>query len=155
MGGATVAEPSETLSHPVFGELGWLPEYSHWFTQIKQPSGECLDVIVDPGDGDRYASLEPAATLFRWAQENERRILDEAIKASILDLYNDTWRQGDDDTLTEDELAGQLKWTYLKISTSQRCTIIFSYDAGDLFGRHCLDVEVNAQLRFRGINLAG
>jgi hypothetical protein len=150
-----MAEVSERLSHPVFGELGWLPKYSHWFTQIRQPSGEWLDVIVDSGDDDRYAFLEPAATLFRWAQENERRILEEAIRATILDLYNDTWRQGDDDTLTEEELARQLEWVFLKISSSEVVPITFSYDAGDLFGRHCVDVDVNAQLRFRGIELVG
>ena len=53
-----MAEASEHLTHPVLGTLGWLPEFSHWFTKLRLPSGGQLDVIVRedchderPGEG--------------------------------------------------------------------------------------------------------
>ena len=60
-----MAEASEELTHPILGTLSWLPDYSHWFTQLQLPSGEWLDVIVDPGDTDRFEFLPRAGELFR------------------------------------------------------------------------------------------
>ena len=73
-----VAEASEHLTHPVLGTLAWLPKYSHWFTQLPLPGGGRLDVIVDPGDADRFGFLPRAAELFEWAMGNERRLLRQA-----------------------------------------------------------------------------
>ncbi len=101
-----MAEASDVVWHPEFGQLSWLARYTHWFTQIRLPGDGRLDVIVDPGDGDRHAFIEPASKLFRWALENERRILRDALQAELLGLYNETWRRTDEAELTEDELAG-------------------------------------------------
>jgi hypothetical protein len=74
-----VAEASEHLTHPVLGTLGWLPEFTHWFTQLRLPSGDWLDVIVDPAEEDRFGFLSRAAELFTWAFANEPRVLAEAL----------------------------------------------------------------------------
>ena len=89
-----MAEASEHLTHPVLGTLGWLPEFSHWFTQLRLPSGEWLDVIVDPADADRFEFLPRATELFRWAFDNERRVLAKAMRAELLELYNDDLAAG-------------------------------------------------------------
>jgi hypothetical protein len=34
-----MVEASEHLTHPVLGTLGWLPEYGHWYTPLRLPSG--------------------------------------------------------------------------------------------------------------------
>jgi hypothetical protein len=154
-GGAPVAEASEHLTHSVLGPLGWLPDYAHWFTQLRLPSGEWLDVIVDPGDTDRFEFLTRAAELFRWAFDNERRVLAEAMRAKLLALYNDTWRQSDEPILTAEGLTARLDWTLLDISASDIVPVEFSYEAGELFGYHGVTVEVDADLRFRGIDLRG
>ncbi|MCI0458931.1 MAG: hypothetical protein L0Z62_18390 [Gemmataceae bacterium] len=150
-----MAEASENLTHPVLGTLGWLPEYSHWFTQLRLPSGEWLDVIVDPGDTDRFEFLPRAAELFRWAFDNERRVLAEAMRAELLELYNDTWRQDDEPILSSEELAARLAWTLLCVSASDLVPVEFSYDAGELFGWHGVTVEVDAEFQFRDIDLRG
>jgi hypothetical protein len=150
-----MAEASEHLTHPVLGMLGWLPEFSWWFAELALPSGGQLDLIVDPGDDDRYAFLPRAADLFRWAMANERRVLAEAVQAELLELYNDTWRQGDEPTLSADELTERLEWQLLTVSASEIVPVEFSYDAGDLFGYHGVTVEVDAELRFRDIDLRG
>src|SRR6516162_1401957 len=108
-----MAKASEHLTHPVLGTLGWLPEYAHWFAQHALPSGGQLDVIVDSGDGDRFEFLSRAAELYRWAMDNERRLLAEALRAELLELYNDTWRQGDEPVLSATELAARLEWQLL------------------------------------------
>jgi hypothetical protein len=149
-----VAEASEKLTHPVLGTLGWLPDYSHWFTQLRLPSGEWLDVIVDPGDTDRYEFLPRAAKLFRWAFDNEQRVLATAIRAELLELYNDTWR-GDEPVLSAAELTARLEWTLLTVSASDIVPVEFGYHAGELFGGHGVAVEVDAELRFSDIDLRG
>jgi hypothetical protein len=150
-----VAKASEHLLHPVLGTLGWLPDYSHWFVQHSLSSGGQLDVIVDPGDGDRFDFLNRAAELYRWAIDNERRVLSEALRAELLELYNDTWRQVDEPVLSADDLAARLEWQLLDISASEIVPVAFSYEAGELFGYHGVTVEVDADLRFRDVDLRG
>jgi hypothetical protein len=148
-------EASEHLIHPVLGTLGWLPEFSHWFVQLPLASGGQLDVIVDPGNGDRIKFLPRAAELFQWAMANERSVLADAMHAELLELYNYTWRQGCAPALTADELTERLEWQLLDISVSDIVPVAFSYGAGELFGNHGVTVEVDAELRFRDIDLRG
>ena len=150
-----MAEASERLTHPVLGTLGWLPQYSHWFTQLRLPSGEWLDVVVDPGDADRLGFLPRAAELFAWAMANERRVLAEAIQAELLELYNGTWRQADEPVLSARELTARLDWQLLSVIASDVVPVEFSYGAGELFGYHGVTVEMNRDLRFRDIELRG
>jgi hypothetical protein len=150
-----MAEASEHLTHPVLGTIGWLPEFSHWFTQLPLTSGGQLDVIVDPSDGDRFEFLPRAAALFQWAMANERRVLADAMQAGLLELYNDTWRQGDEPELSAAELTARLEWQLLSVSASDIVPVEFSYDAGELFGYHGVTVEVDESLAFRDIDLRG
>lgn len=150
-----MAEASEHLTHPVLGTLGWLPDYSYWFAQLRLPSGDWLDVIVDPGDGDRFEFLPRAAELFQWAMGSERQVLAEAMQAELLELYNDTWRQADEPVLSAEELTARLDWQLLSVSASDVVPVEFSYGAGELFGYHGVTVEVGAGLRFRDIDLRG
>jgi hypothetical protein len=143
------------VTHPVLGTLSWLTDFSHWFAQHPLPSGGQLDVIVDPGDGDRFEFLSRASELYRWAMENERNVLSEALRAELLSLYNDTWRQSDEPILSANELEAWLEWQLLTISASEIVPVEFSYDAGELFGYHGVTVEVDAELQFRNINLRG
>ncbi len=101
------------------------------------------------------ATLERATILFRWALENERRLLREAVEGELLELYNDTWRQGNEPVLTADELTARLEWHLLAISSSDIVPVEFGYGAGDLFGYHSVTVEVDADLRYRDIDLRG
>jgi hypothetical protein len=150
-----MAEASEHLTHPILGVLGWLPAYSHWFTQRSLPSGSRLDVIVDPWGGDRYAFLPRAAELFQWAMTNQPRVLADAMRAELLELYNDTWRRGDEPILSAEELTARLDWQLLKISAMDIVPVEFDYEAGELFGYHGVTVEVDAELCFRDIDLRG
>lgn len=150
-----MAEAAETFLHPVLGSLGWLPEYTHWFTQLRLPSGEWLDVIVDPGDSDRSEFLPRAAELFQWSFENERRILDECVRTELLELYNDTWRRQDEHTLSEEEFTTRLEWTLLTVSANEIVPVEFGYHAGEMFGGHGVAVEVDAELRYRDVDLRG
>ncbi len=150
-----MAEPSEYYTHPILGTLGWLPEFGHWFTQLRLPSDEWLDVIVDHSDSERFEFLPRAAELFRWAFENEQRMLGDSIRAELLEMYNDTWRQGDEPALSEDELTMRLEWTLLTVSASEIVPVEFGYHAGELFGGHSVAVEVDAELRYRDVDLRG
>lgn len=145
----------EQLTHPVFGTLGWLTDYSHWFTQLRLSSGEWLDVIVDPGDIDRFTFLPRAAELFRWAFDNEQAVLATAARVELLELYNETWRRGDELVLSAQELTGRLQWTLLSVSASDVVPVQFGYHAGELFGGHGVAVEVDAELQFRDVDLWG
>ena len=150
-----MAEASEHLTHPALGTLVWLPEFSHWFAQRPRPSGGQLDLIIDPGNGDRFEFLLRAAELFLWAMANERRVLADAMQAELLELYNDTWRQEDEPELSADELTARLDWQLLSVSDSDVVPVEFSYDAGELFGHHGVTVEVDESLAFRDIDLRG
>jgi hypothetical protein len=111
-------------------------------------------VIVDPGDGDRSEFLPRAAELFQWAMARERQVLAEAIRVELLELYNDTWRQGEP-VLSAEELTARLDWQLLTVTASDVVPVEFSYGAGELFGYHGVTIEVDAELRFRDIDLRG
>ncbi len=150
-----MAKASEHLTHPVLGTLGWLAEFSHWFTQLALPSGGQLDVIVDPCDGDRLEFLPRASELFQWAISNERQVLARAMRAELLELYNRTWRQSDEPKLSAKELTGRLEWQLLEIKASDFIPVEFGYGAGGLFGGHGVVVEVDAELQFHDVDLRG
>lgn len=150
-----MAEASEHLTHPVLGTLGWLPEFSHWFAQLPLPVGGQLDLIVNPGSDDRFEFLPRAAELYQWAMANERRVLAVAMRAQLLELYNDTWRQEDEPALSCEELAGRLEWQLLSVIACDIVPVEFSYDAGDLFGYHGVTVKVDDSLSFRSVELRG
>ena len=146
---------AESITHPDLGELRWDEQSSWWVTEFRLSSGKSLDVFIDPAEEDRLGFLEPAAKLFRWALGSEPSVLREAIRAELLELYNETWRQGSDPVLTAEELAGRLVWSVVEVSASDIVPVTFTYGAGDLFGGHCVAVEVGAKLRFRDIDLQG
>jgi hypothetical protein len=153
-----MADVSESLVHPVFGRLEWLPKQSEWFTQYRLPSSIQLDVHVHPYRRDRHAFVESAAELFRWALANERRIFQQAVQTRLLALYNDGWRQDGELVLSAEEFSAQLEWKLLKIEASDIVPVEFWYDPGELyesFGGHVVSVEVDAELRFREAHLIG
>ena len=150
-----MAKATEYVAHPVLGTLHWLPEFSHWYVQLAfAPSGQ-LDLIVDPGDGDRHEFLSRAAELFQWAMVNERRVLADAMQARLLELYNNSWRQDGEPEMSSDALTAQLDWQLLTVSACNLVPVEYSYDAGELFGYHGVTIEVDAELQFRDIDLRG
>jgi hypothetical protein len=138
--------------HAVFGELRWEEESSWWFTQLRLDSGEWLDVIVAPGEADPSTFVEQAARLFGRAMAAERKLLHEAVRARILDLYN-AWRQEDEPELTAEGLEKQLQLTFVRLDAI--APLVLSYWPGDVFGGHCVDMTVDEQLRVTGVGLVG
>jgi len=137
----------------VFGKLRW-EERGVWFAQVRDSSGEWLDVVVEPGDGDRTAVVEPAAALYKKVIRSERRILRDAVRLELLELYNDVWVQ-DETALTAGQLIEQLEFQFLAITPDSDPPVVLGYDAGDLFGGHTVDVEVDDKLKVVGTNLVG
>jgi hypothetical protein len=143
---------SESLFHPLFGDLKWEPDFSWWFTQIRLASGEWLDVILDPGDDESSAFLERAAPLYLAAMEAERMVLAEAVRQRILELY-EHWRQEDEPKLTAEELKDRLELIQVRVDAGDDITL--SYVLGDVFGGHSVQVMLNEQLQVQKINLVG
>ena len=52
-------------------------------------------------------------------------------------------------------MTARLEWTLLSVSALDIVPVEFSYHAGELFGGHGVAVEVDAELRFRDIDLRG
>ena len=146
---------ADSVTHPDFGQLRWEPKSGWWSAQVKLPSGERLEVLVAPGEEDRFAFLDRAAELFRWALGAQPQILRDAIQSELLELYNDVWREPTEPELTADELAGQLEWSVVEVSASDIVPVVLSYEAGDLFGGHSVAIEVDSELQFRDIDLQG
>jgi hypothetical protein len=140
-----------STTNPVFGELRWEKEYGWWSAKVRLPSAERLDVIVNPGDDDRFAVIESAAKLYRRAIKAERRILRDAVSEELLELYNETWRQGNQPKLTAKELMSQLKFSLIDIDTVVPITL--SYEAAGLFGGHSVAILVDEDLQFQDIDL--
>jgi hypothetical protein len=113
---------TESLAHPVFGDLRWEEKFSWWFTQLRQQSGEWMDVIVDPGDHDPSPFVERAAQLYRQAMDAERELLRQAIEKGLLDLC-EHWRQEDELRLTAEELKNWLELTFVRLDTITPITL--------------------------------
>jgi hypothetical protein len=150
-----MSDQPETITHPVFGELRWEVARSVWFTQVRDATGEWIDVSVEPGNGDRFACLDGVADLYSQAMRAERQVLRTAVQKELLELYNDTWRQSDEPELTTDEFMSRLGFTFIQIRTDFKSVVILSYGAGDLFGGHSVDVELDNELRHLNVDLIG
>jgi hypothetical protein len=83
----------------------------------------------------------------------ERRILRDATREELLELYNDTWRQGQEPKLTAKELMSRLKFSLIEIGGVAPITL--GYEAVGLFGGHSVAVEVDEELQFQDIDLQG
>ena len=153
--GSDAVKSPEVLNHTALGLLRWEQEYEWWSTSLLLPSEMWLDVIVDPADQDRFEFLPRAAELFRWALENERQILAEAIRSELLELFNDVWRRNEEPALTGEDLTARMEWTLLSVSGIENVPVEFGYHAGDLFGGHGVVVVVDRELRFADVDLRG
>ena len=146
-------EQPEAVTHPVFGELRWEAARSGWFTQVRDTIW-MIDVFVDPGDGDRLACLDRAADLYSRAIRAERQLLRTAIDDYLLELFNDNWRlaDGQDELnqveLTAEEFAARLCFEFIRIDPDSRFAVELGYDAGDMFGGHCVFVRLDRNLRY-------
>ena len=145
----------ETFTVPGLGTLEWQPNYEWWFQQRTLPSGLHLEVIIDPPGAGRHAFLPRAAELVEWALQNERHALADAVRAELLELYNDVWRREEEPAVSADEMIGRLEWQLLHISDSQSVPLELSYDAGEMFGGHGVTVQLDGALRFRSVDLRG
>lgn len=145
----------ESITHPLFGELRWDDQSESWFAQVRDSAGEWLDVVIEPGDEERHSVVERAASLFQRALPAEPRIQRAAVRQELLELYNDTWRRNDDPELTANDLIARLKFTFIKLQPGWDNPVTLSYDAGDLFGEHAVDVELDEKLRVTGTDLVG
>jgi hypothetical protein len=150
-----MAESSDDLTHPIFGTLRWEPDDGTWFTQVHVTSGDVIDLLITPYDEDRFAFLTRASELFQWAMVNERRILAQAVEVELLELYNNTWRRGVEPVVSAADLMAKLEWHVLCVNADAAVSLDYGYGAGALFGNHGLSVEVDENLRFRGIDLLG
>jgi hypothetical protein len=150
-----MAEPHDHALHPVLGELRWDEEGSAWTGSFALAEGRVVELSICSDGGDRRGSLEPAAGLFTWALENQSRLLDIALRAELLVLYNDTWRAQDAPPLTAEELAGRLQWGLLELSDSDPVPVRFVYQAGSLFGHRAVVVEVDTEGQYHDIDLWG
>jgi hypothetical protein len=148
-------QPEDTVTHRVFGELRWEAESGWWFAQVRDSTGEWIDVIVQPDGEDRAACLDRAADLYLRAVRAERQLLRTATAHELLELHNDTWRRSDEPELAADEFMSRLEFTFIKIRPDWERAVVLSYHAGALFGGHSVDVEVDGELRFLGIDLVG
>lgn len=144
----------DTVAHPVFGELRWETLRECWFTQVCDSEGGQVDVSVKPHEQDPLAVLDRATDLYRRAVRVERRILRAAVREELLELYNETWRVAGRE-LTAAELISQLRFEYIEISPVGVVPVILSYTAGDLFGGHTVDVEVDETLSYIDVDLVG
>ena len=150
-----MAKASKHLSHPVLGDLVWMPKCSFWAVRTSHPSGGEFDVIVNPSGGDRFEFLPRATELYQWAMANERQVLVKAMKAELLELYNDDWRQRGQPKLTAKKLVARLEWQMLEVKADSPAPIEFSYFGGDLFGKHVVTVQVDEALQFLDVDLRG
>lgn len=150
-----MSDQPETVTHPVFGELRWEADSGWWYTQVRDAAGEWLDVVVEPDGEDRLTFLARAAELYSRTIRAERRLLRTAVGKELLELYNDTWRRSDEPELTADEFISRLKFAYVAIRPDWDTAVVLSYNAGELFGGHSVDVELDSQLRYLDVNLIG
>ncbi len=148
-------EQPETITHPVFGECRWEEERAVWFTQIRDAAGKWLDVSILLDEGDQSAALDRAADLYTRAIQAERQLLCTAAENELLELYNDTWRRSDEPELKADEFISRLEFTYIQIRPDWDTAVILSYEAGELFAGHAVDVELDRHLRYRDVDLIG
>jgi hypothetical protein len=147
-----VAEIIKELLHPVFGPLRWDVPYSWWVGGIEDSDGSIIELVLDPGDDERYNFLAGAAALFMRLEDAKERILRQAVDSKVFELY-ETWRNERERNLTVGGLIKELELMFIRIDTSVPITL--SYALGDVFGGHAVDVTVNEDLKVVGVSLTG
>lgn len=146
------AKRPERIQHPTFGELRWEAGRECWFAHIRDAAGEWVEIAIAPEDDPPKGWLDRAAKLYTRVLGSERKLLLKAVRRELLELYNGTWAR-DGATLTEAALVDALELTTVLIGGGVPITL--SYDAGDLFGGHAVDVELGGRLTILDVNLVG
>lgn len=148
-----MSEPARVLNHPVLGPVAFDPSMFCWQTRSPVPLGETDEVTVAlaaTSDLDVSSDrLDQVATIVRRV---DPRALRGAIAEDYLELYNDTWRQDDDEALDRAGFIARISPTFVDIDED---VIQVYFHDGDLFAGHSIVLSLDSALHITDIKLAG
>jgi hypothetical protein len=142
---------THAIFNDVFGRLEWDNELGCWLGGIDWPPGLHTEVAIWHAGLDVPAGLRLAQEGLAWLHYQEAQARH-SVAAAMLATWNESWR-GEDDELSEDELAGQFE--LMRIGFVEDGSLLLTYDAGDLFGGQVVDGEFGPDRSFRGAGLVG
>jgi hypothetical protein len=148
-----MSERQRVHDHPVLGSVAFDPLMICWQTQSAVPLGDADQVIIAvavSSDLDiPVERLDEAAAIVRRLDLQNLR---GAVAEEYLGLYNDTWRQDDDDELDHDGFIARITPTNVDIDVD---VIQIYFNDGGLFAGHSLVLLLDTDLQVLDIKLAG
>lgn len=148
-----MSKPVRTVDHPVLGPVDFDPSLFCWQTRSPVPLGDGEEVTVAltaTSDLDIPADRldQVVALLRRLDPQAMRRVVAE----EYLELYNDTWREEDDEALGLDGFVARIAPTFVDIDED---VVQVYFRDGGLFADHSIVLMLDADLQIIDIKLAG
>jgi hypothetical protein len=127
-----------TVVHPNLGIFTLNREYNSYETDIEWNSQK-VALSLSLGGSDPYEILvQTAETLWKTQKKWHQRVCDFAVQ-ELLDNFNDTWLQEGEKTLSAQQFMKRIKLDCIAIS--QDSSFVFTFDDGDLFGSHIIQIS--------------
>jgi hypothetical protein len=148
-----MSEPVRVLDHPVLGPVAFDPSMFCWQTRSPVPLGATDEVTVAltvTDDLDVPAGrLDQVAAIVRRL---DPRALRGAVADDYLEVYNDTWRQDDDEALDRGGFVARIAPTFVDVDED---LIQVYLNDGGLFAGHSIVLSLDTDLRITDVKLAG
>ncbi len=144
---------SPHITHHILGDLEWNDQLGWWEGEVALTAEQTIGITVSPesGEADRDLALDAIAQALIDLQQRERAIRYE-VAASLLELYNDVWRE-QTSPLATSALARQMRLTGLTMW--EDLTGELFYDDGGLFAGHTIIASLSADGSLEDATIAG
>ena len=140
---------AKTLSDSVLGNIKWNDRYNWWEGESALNSGDRFSFSISV-DSEDEAIPPPIIERFNFLKQNENQI-HQNIAAQMLELFNDTWSEGEQ--ITEQDF---IKTTKLAdASFSDDGDVELFYEDGDLFAGHSIVTTLDKSGKISDPYLAG
>ncbi|MDZ7957127.1 MAG: DUF2262 domain-containing protein [Aulosira sp. DedQUE10] len=140
----------QTIKNDILGELIWDSKLDWWSSQVEIYPGNIVNLSFDADDAETPTVIELVCHSFTRLQEQEAN-LRRCAANQLLDLYNDSWNNGDEiDCQTFMKL---IKLAEVHINSDGNANLY--YDDGELFGGHVIIVSIDCDGAFTDVEIAG
>jgi hypothetical protein len=148
-----MSERQRVHGHPVLGSVAFDPLMICWQTQSAVPLGDADEVVVALAvDSDLDIPVERLDEAAAIVRRLDPQTLRGAVAEQYLEVYNDTWRQDDDDELDRDGFIARITPTIVDIDID---VIQIYFNDGGLFAGHSLVMLLDTDLQVLDVKLAG